>query len=92
MPPLPAELGDYHVTDLASQHGTWVNDKRLAPNVPFRLHPGDTVRFGAAELGGKDFKVRMVHRSLLENGGRHGSYERRKAAAQVEGDHQVALK
>jgi hypothetical protein len=55
--------------------------------MPFRLHPGDIVRFGSAEQGAKDFKVRMVHKSLLEDGGRHGSYDRRAPA----GGRQMAL-
>jgi zeaxanthin epoxidase len=81
------EAGDYHVTDLDTQNGTWVNGRRLNPGMPFRLHPGDIVRFGSAEQGAKDFKVRMVHKSLLEDGGRHGSYDRRAPA----GGRQMAL-
>ena len=71
--PLAAELGDYHITDLASQAGTWVNGQRIPADTPPRLHPNDCVRLGAAELGARDFRVRMVHVSLLEaNAGRQG--------------------
>ncbi|KAI7846026.1 hypothetical protein COHA_000563 [Chlorella ohadii] len=69
------EAGDYHITDLGSQQGTYVNGKRLVPNTPHRLLPSDELCFGSNDLGGKRFKVKMMHRSLLE-GGRHGSYER----------------
>jgi pSer/pThr/pTyr-binding forkhead associated (FHA) protein len=77
---LPAELGDYHITDLASQAGTWVNGQRIPADTPTRLHPGDCVRFGAAEQGGRDFRVRMVHVSLMEanagHRGQHGGSQR----------------
>lgn len=84
------EMGDYHLTDLGSEHGTWVNDRKLAPNAAFRLHPGDTVRFGPPREGAIDFVVRMVHRSLLESGGRHGSYDRRAAQRSAD-ERSVAL-
>lgn len=83
-------MGDYHLTDLGSEHGTWVNDRKLAPNAAFRLHPGDTVRFGPPREGAIDFVVRMVHRSLLESGGRHGSYDRRAAQRSAD-ERSVAL-
>ena len=35
------------VTDLGSTNGTFVNGRRLAPNVPEPLQPGDRVSFGA---------------------------------------------
>lgn len=67
-PPLPPRIphppstqaakGDYHVTDLGSQAGTWVNGRRLPPRAPCRLLPGDELCFGAQEAGGRRFKVR----------------------------------
>lgn len=66
--------------------GTWVNSRRLPARVPQRLRPDDVVSFGAPGQGSLDFKVCMFHNSLLESGGRHGSYDRRRAA-----EPQVAL-
>lgn len=36
----------YHLTDLGSRNGTFVNDFRLTPNVPRSLHPHERIRFG----------------------------------------------
>lgn len=41
----PAGQG-YSITDLGSTNGTFVNDQRLSPNIPFTLHPGDKIRIG----------------------------------------------
>ena len=40
-----------------------------------RLLPADRVRFGPA---GQEYVVRMLHNSLLEEGGRHGGYDRKR--------------
>lgn len=55
--PAAADKGDYHVTDLGSQQGTYLNGKRLAANAPHRLLPSDELCFGSNDLGGKRFKV-----------------------------------
>ena len=38
------------VTDLGSSNGTFVNGRRLAPNVPEVVRPGDRVSFGTASV------------------------------------------
>ncbi len=38
------------VTDLGSSNGTFVNGRRLMPNVPEALRPGDHVSFGTASV------------------------------------------
>ncbi len=38
------------VTDLNSRNGTFVNGRRLMPNLPQMLHPGDRVSFGTASV------------------------------------------
>ncbi len=71
------------MTDLGSQAGTWLNGKRLQARMQQRLRPDDTVSFGEPGRGSLDFKVCMHHKSLLENGGRHGSYDRRNSVASM---------
>lgn len=70
------DRGDYWVTDLGSAGGTWVNGRRIAPESPVRLLPADRVQFGAS---GQEYVVRMLHNSLLEEGGRHGGYDRKRS-------------
>lgn len=36
----------YYLTDLQSTNSTYINQKRLQPNLPTLLHRGDTIRFG----------------------------------------------
>jgi serine/threonine protein kinase/pSer/pThr/pTyr-binding forkhead associated (FHA) protein len=36
----------YWITDTESTNGTLLNEQRLVPQVPAKLHPGDTIRFG----------------------------------------------
>lgn len=67
---------DHWITDLGSKAGTWVNGRRIAPERPVRLLPADRVRFGPA---GQEYVVRMLHNSLLEEGGRHGGYDRKRS-------------
>ncbi len=38
--------GAYHVVDLGSTNGTWVNGRRIEPNVPVALCNGDRVAVG----------------------------------------------
>ena len=40
--------GDVWLTDLASTNGTFLNDGRVAPHAPHRLHDGDRVRLGSS--------------------------------------------
>jgi subtilisin family serine protease len=40
----------FFVQDLGSTNGTFVNGQRLAPNVPFMLHPGDQVQLADTVL------------------------------------------
>ncbi|KAL5557005.1 hypothetical protein UlMin_039241 [Ulmus minor] len=44
--------GAFFLTDLRSEHGTWITDNegrryRVSPNFPTRLHPSDVVEFGS---------------------------------------------
>jgi serine/threonine protein kinase len=36
----------YWITDTESTNGTLLNQQRLVPQVPLKLHPGDAIRFG----------------------------------------------
>ncbi|KAL9245795.1 hypothetical protein vseg_019403 [Gypsophila vaccaria] len=43
--------GAFFLTDLGSEHGTWITDNegrryRLPPNFPSRFHPSDVIEFG----------------------------------------------
>jgi len=58
--------GDHFVTDLGSAAGTWLNDKKLQPNKPKCLHPGDVLQFGAPDVAEKH-KVKMYHRSKRDS-------------------------
>ena len=40
--------GEVWLTDLESTNGTYLNDGRVAPHVPHRLHDGDRVRLGSS--------------------------------------------
>jgi len=42
--------GRYHIIDLESANGTYVNDERLTPRRPRRLIPGDRIRVGQIVL------------------------------------------
>uniref|UniRef100_A0A1D1ZXT2 Zeaxanthin epoxidase, chloroplastic n=2 Tax=Auxenochlorella protothecoides TaxID=3075 RepID=A0A1D1ZXT2_AUXPR len=58
--------GDYLVTDLGSGQGTFLNDRRLVPNVPVRLQPGDLIRLGAAK-DSPAFRVKLQHVSMADD-------------------------
>ncbi|MBF6613876.1 MAG: protein kinase [Chloroflexi bacterium] len=45
-----ADAGGYFIEDLGSANGTFLNDRRLPPNVPTRLRNGDRVRIGKAQV------------------------------------------
>jgi len=40
----------YQITDLNSTNGTFVNEQRLAPNMPRPLYSGDVIRIGATSF------------------------------------------
>jgi serine/threonine protein kinase len=42
--------GTYTITDLGSANGTWLNNERLAPNVPTNWTPGQTIRVGDFQI------------------------------------------
>lgn len=58
--------GSYFVTDLASTTGTWLNNKRLTPDRPVRLCPGDELEFGCREEASLLYRVKLVHTSVWE--------------------------
>ena len=41
---------DYHITDLGSREGTFVNNQRLEPHIPHRLGEKDKIRIGEVWL------------------------------------------
>lgn len=47
---LDHDMGFWRITDLDSANGTFVDDVRLAPQVPTPLHSGADLRLGAARL------------------------------------------
>ncbi|KAK4367746.1 hypothetical protein RND71_011538 [Anisodus tanguticus] len=52
----------FFVTDLQSEHGTWVTDNegrryRVSPNFPTRFHPSDVVEFGSDKAA---FRVKVM--------------------------------
>ena len=40
---------EYHITDLGSYNGTYINGARLQPKVFFPLHPGDRISLGQGD-------------------------------------------
>lgn len=40
---------EYHVSDLNSVNGTWLNGVRLQPNMTYLLYVGDTLRLGGVD-------------------------------------------
>ncbi|XP_059293645.1 zeaxanthin epoxidase, chloroplastic [Lycium ferocissimum] len=54
--------GAFFVTDLQSEHGTWVTDNegrkyRVSPNIPTRFHPSDVIEFGSDKAA---FRVKAM--------------------------------
>lgn len=64
--------GDHIVVDVGSEAGTYVNNKEIAPNEPYKLQPGDELVFGPMS---PIYRVKMQHSSVVE--GQHGMYDRR---------------
>jgi zeaxanthin epoxidase len=56
------EDGHHYVRDLGASAGTWLNEKKMAPNSRQRLSPGDVLEFGEPGSGLK-YKIKMYHRS-----------------------------
>ncbi|GFQ07144.1 zeaxanthin epoxidase chloroplastic [Phtheirospermum japonicum] len=54
--------GAFFVTDLRSEHGTWITDNegrryRVSPNFPTRFRPTDTIEFGSVQKAAYRVKV-----------------------------------
>ncbi|KAJ1421237.1 Zeaxanthin epoxidase [Sesbania bispinosa] len=54
--------GAFFLTDLRSQHGTWIIDNegrryRVPPNYPARVHPTDVIEFGSEKVS---FRVKVT--------------------------------
>ncbi|XP_078165450.1 zeaxanthin epoxidase (ZEP) (ABA1) isoform X2 [Carex rostrata] len=59
----------FYLTDLRSEHGTWVTDiegrrYRIPPNFPVRFHPSDVIEFGSDKKA--MFRVKVL-KKLPEN-------------------------
>ncbi|XP_019054761.1 PREDICTED: zeaxanthin epoxidase, chloroplastic isoform X2 [Nelumbo nucifera] len=55
--------GAFYLTDLRSEHGTWITDKegrryRIPPNFPARFHPSDVIEFGSDKKAA--FRVKVL--------------------------------
>ena len=44
------DVAGYVLTDLGSTNGTFINQRRLAPNIPYALKPNDLIRIGSTEF------------------------------------------
>ena len=58
--------GAFYVTDLQSEHGTWIADieekrYRVPPNFPARIHPSDAIEIGSQKVA---FRVKVMKSSL----------------------------
>lgn len=42
--------GGIHIVDLASVNGTFINERRIYPETPSPLQPGDVIRLGTINL------------------------------------------
>jgi transcriptional regulator with PAS, ATPase and Fis domain len=60
---LAVDRGTVSIEDLGSSNGTFVNGRRIPPNRPVALRPGDGVRAGSVTLvlGGIDEAPRQTH-------------------------------
>ena len=54
------------MTDLGSEHGTWLNDRKVRAKQPAQVMPGDTLQFGSPGSLQLTFKVKMCHNSVFE--------------------------
>ncbi|KAL8167638.1 hypothetical protein V2J09_009137 [Rumex salicifolius] len=55
--------GAYYVTDMQSEHGTWITDNegrryRVPPNFPTRFHPSNVIEFGTDKKA--SFRVKVL--------------------------------
>ncbi|KAI3991980.1 hypothetical protein MKX01_014871 [Papaver californicum] len=55
--------GAFYITDLRSEHGTWITDiegrrYRVPPNLPSRFHPSDIIEFGSDQKA--TFRVKVL--------------------------------
>lgn len=58
---------EYHITDLGSSNGTYVNGAKLQPQVFFPLHPGDRISLGQGEKITFMFRVQQQSASATKN-------------------------
>ncbi|KAI7746915.1 hypothetical protein M8C21_020644 [Ambrosia artemisiifolia] len=66
--------GAFFVTDLRSEHGTWITDNedrryRVPPNFPARFHPSDIIEFGANKKVAFRVKVMKYPPKIAEGSG-----------------------
>lgn len=64
--------GLFFVTDLRSEHGTWIIDNegkryRVPPNFPAQFHPSDFIQFGSDEKAIFRVKVMRTSSKMTEN-------------------------
>ncbi|MBN3908189.1 MAG: FHA domain-containing protein [Nostoc sp. NMS1] len=58
---------EYHITDLGSSNGTYINGAKLQPQVFFPLHPGDRVSLGQGDKITFMFRVQQHSASATKN-------------------------
>jgi zeaxanthin epoxidase len=63
------------LTDLGSEHGTWITDNegrryRVPPNYPVRFHPSDVIEFGSDKK--VMFRVKVLNTLPYESARRKG--------------------
>ncbi|BBD66088.1 FHA domain-containing protein [Nostoc commune NIES-4072] len=58
---------EYHITDLGSSNGTYINGAKLQPQVFFPLHPGDRISLGQGEKITFIFRVQQHSASATTN-------------------------
>ncbi|XP_059623888.1 zeaxanthin epoxidase, chloroplastic [Cornus florida] len=68
--------GAFFLTDLRSEHGTWITDNegrryRLPPNFPSRLRPSDVIEFGSDKKAA--FRVKVLSAQPKVTGKNEGS-------------------
>ncbi|KAF9599966.1 hypothetical protein IFM89_002001 [Coptis chinensis] len=66
--------GAFYLTDLRSEHGTWITDiegrrYRIPPNFPARIRPSDVIHFGSDKAA---FRVKVL-KNLPQNTNNHDS-------------------
>ncbi|AVH71047.1 FHA domain-containing protein [Nostoc sp. 'Lobaria pulmonaria (5183) cyanobiont'] len=58
---------EYHITDLGSSNGTYINGAKLQPQVFSPLHPGDRVSLGQGDKITFMFRVQQHYASATKN-------------------------